>query len=80
MRVKLCGLAAIAVLGPLTLGCGSVTPAMPNPITEPVVDHPGSSIVRYRDRVYGSTNISRFRHGLLLLKMSALAATKIRFH
>ena len=51
MRVKLCGLAAIAVLGPLTLGCGSVTPAMPNPITEPVVDHPGSSIVRYRDRV-----------------------------
>lgn len=36
--------------------------------------------VRYRERVYGSTNISRFRHGLLLLRMSALAARKIRFH
>ncbi len=29
--------------------------------------------IRYRERVYGSTNISRFRHGWLLLKMTALA-------
>ena len=36
--------------------------------------------VRYRERVYGSTNISRFRHGLLLLRMSLLAALKIRFY
>ncbi len=35
--------------------------------------------VRYRERTYGDTNISRFKHGWLLLKMSALAAIKIRF-
>jgi hypothetical protein len=36
-------------------------------------------IVRYRDREYGSTQISRFRHGLLLIKMSLFAARKIKF-
>lgn len=36
--------------------------------------------IRYRDRTYGSTNISRFRHGWLLLKMSYLAARRIRFY
>ena len=36
-------------------------------------------IVRYRDRSYGSTQISRFKHGWLLLKMSAFAAKKIKF-
>lgn len=35
--------------------------------------------IRYRERTYGTTNISRFKHGLLLLKMSAFAAAKIRF-
>jgi glycosyltransferase involved in cell wall biosynthesis len=35
--------------------------------------------VRYRDRTYGETNISRFRHGWLLLRMSALAARKLKF-
>jgi hypothetical protein len=35
--------------------------------------------VHYRERVYGSTNISRFRHGLLLLRMTAIAAKKLRF-
>jgi len=34
--------------------------------------------VRYRDRTYGDTNISRFRHGLILLRMSALALFKLR--
>ncbi len=35
--------------------------------------------VRYRDRVYGSTNISRWRHGLLLLRMTVFAARKLKF-
>jgi ubiquinone/menaquinone biosynthesis C-methylase UbiE len=34
--------------------------------------------VRYRDRTYGDTNISRFRHGLILLRMSLLAMFKLR--
>lgn len=36
-------------------------------------------IVRYKDREYGSTQISRFRHGWLLLRMSLFAARKIKF-
>jgi glycosyltransferase involved in cell wall biosynthesis len=36
-------------------------------------------IVRYRDREYGTTQISRFRHGWLLIKMSIFAARKIKF-
>jgi len=35
--------------------------------------------VRYKERVYGSTNISRFTHGWLLLKMTFFAARKIKF-
>lgn len=35
--------------------------------------------VRYHERRYGETNISRFRHGLLLLRMSAFAARKLKF-
>jgi len=35
--------------------------------------------VTYRARTYGDTNISRFRHGLLLLKMSWVAFTKIKW-
>ncbi|MEN8128259.1 MAG: glycosyltransferase [Planctomycetota bacterium] len=35
--------------------------------------------VTYRARTYGSTNISRFRHGLLLLKMSWVAFKKIKW-
>ena len=35
--------------------------------------------IRYKERQYGETNISRFKHGLLLLKMSAFAALKIKF-
>jgi len=35
--------------------------------------------VRYRERTYGTTNIDRWRHGLLLLRMSAVAARKIKF-
>lgn len=36
-------------------------------------------IVRYRDREYGSTQISRFSHGWLLIRMSLFAARKIKF-
>ncbi len=39
-----------------------------------IVDMP----VRYHPRAYGETNISRFRHGLLLLRMSAFAFWKFR--
>jgi SAM-dependent methyltransferase len=35
--------------------------------------------VRYHERHYGATNISRFRHGLLLLRMSEFAARKLKF-
>lgn len=35
--------------------------------------------IRYRSREYGTTNISRFRHGWLLLKMALFALNKIKF-
>ena len=35
--------------------------------------------IRYRARRYGETNISRWRHGWLLLKMVAFAAKRIKF-
>ena len=40
-----------------------------------IIDFP----IRYRERTYGDTNISRFRHGLLLLRMCWYAAGKIKF-
>jgi len=35
--------------------------------------------VRYRQRTYGTTNISRFSHGFLLLRMCLVAARKLFF-
>ncbi|GAB4537367.1 MAG: bifunctional class I SAM-dependent methyltransferase/glycosyltransferase family 2 protein [Thermodesulfovibrionia bacterium] len=35
--------------------------------------------IRYRERTYGTTQISRFRHGWLLLKMTIFAIKKIKF-
>ncbi len=35
--------------------------------------------VHYKQRTYGQTNISRFRHGLMLLRMCAFAARKMTF-
>jgi hypothetical protein len=35
--------------------------------------------IRYRARDYGDTNISRWRHGWLLLKMVVFAARQIKF-
>ncbi len=34
--------------------------------------------IRYRERTYGKTNISRFRHGWLLMKMTLFAYKKIK--
>lgn len=35
--------------------------------------------VHYKERRYGETNISRFSHGAVLLRMSAFAASKLKF-
>jgi hypothetical protein len=35
--------------------------------------------IRYRARQYGDTNISRFKHGLILLRMVFYAMNKIKF-
>lgn len=35
--------------------------------------------IRYRDRTYGSTNIDRWRHGMLLFRMVGFAARKLKF-
>ena len=40
-----------------------------------IVDIP----IRYRERTYGTTNIQRWKHGLLLLQMTAFAARRIKF-
>jgi SAM-dependent methyltransferase len=40
-----------------------------------IVDMP----IRYRERTYGTTNIQRWRHGVLLLRMVAFAARRIKF-
>src|SRR6185295_15692924 len=35
--------------------------------------------IRYQDRTYGTTNINRFSHGWLLLRMLAIAAKRLKF-
>jgi hypothetical protein len=35
--------------------------------------------ITYRERVYGETNISRWRHGVILLFMLAFSARRIKF-
>jgi len=40
-----------------------------------IIDMP----VHYKERKYGATNISRWKHGWLLLKMTLFAAKKIKF-
>lgn len=40
-----------------------------------IVDLP----IRYRERTYGTTNIERWKHGWLLLKMVFFAASRIKF-
>jgi hypothetical protein len=36
--------------------------------------------ITYRERVYGETNISRWRHGAILFAMLAFSARRIKFH
>jgi hypothetical protein len=40
-----------------------------------IVDLP----IRYQERVYGTTNIQRWKHGWMLLKMVFFAMGKIKF-
>ena len=40
-----------------------------------IVDMP----IRYRERSYGTTNIHRWQHGWLLLRMLVFAARRIKF-
>jgi hypothetical protein len=35
--------------------------------------------VRYKDRTYGETNISRFKHGWLLLKMTVFGLVRLKW-
>ena len=35
--------------------------------------------IHYKERTYGETNISRFRHGWLLLRMAFVAASRLKF-
>ncbi len=35
--------------------------------------------IRYRERTYGTTNISRWKHGILLFRMIAFAARRMKF-
>jgi hypothetical protein len=35
--------------------------------------------IRYRERVYGDTNIRRWKHGLILLRMAFRAAWRLKF-
>lgn len=44
-------------------------------LNKKIIDLP----IRYRERVYGTTNISRWKHGLLLLRMVTFAARRIKF-
>ena len=57
----------------ITIGMFTTTKAIEHDLK--IVEIP----VRYRAREYGETNIDRWRHGLLLLKMVIFAAKKIKF-
>jgi hypothetical protein len=35
--------------------------------------------IRYRERTYGTTNIDRWKHGLLLLRMTLFALRRLKF-
>ncbi|MBE0681200.1 MAG: glycosyltransferase [Anaerolineales bacterium] len=44
-------------------------------LNKKIIDLP----IRYRERTYGTTNISRWKHGILLFSMVAFAARRIKF-
>ena len=67
---------------PATFGAVSASPSTNTPnrvvktkLSRKIVEMP----VRYRERVYGETQIRRWRHGLMLLRMSIVAMRKLRF-
>jgi hypothetical protein len=35
--------------------------------------------IRYRERFYGETNIQRWKHGVILLRMVFFAARRLKF-
>lgn len=41
-----------------------------------IIDMP----IRYRDRTYGTTNISRWKHGFQLFRMAVFAAFRLKFY
>lgn len=51
MNLQFSRLLTVAALAGSLTACGTMTPAMPSPVTEPVIDQPGSTIYRYRDSV-----------------------------
>jgi predicted small lipoprotein YifL len=51
MNLQFSRLLTVAALAVSLAACGTMTPAMPSPVTEPVIDQPGSTIYRYRDSV-----------------------------
>lgn len=87
MRFHLGRFPLAAILGVAAVGCGTTTPAMQNPITEPTIDQPGRYIVRYRDSVLEVVLDTKFAannlgDGWLILSaaMSGMTggATKVR--
>lgn len=36
--------------------------------------------IRYKERTYGTTNISRWKHGFILLRMAMIGACKLKFY
>jgi hypothetical protein len=60
MTLMLKRIVIVAVLGGMAAGCGTTTPAIPRPVTEPLVDRPGEDLVRYRDAVIEVVLETRF--------------------
>jgi hypothetical protein len=77
----------VAVVAVLTVACGSTTPAIDRPVTEPMIDTPGEHIVRYRGpqlETVVSTRYASTRIGedwlILQVALSGMesAATEVR--
>ena len=53
------------------VACGSSGPKRPSVPSDPALVPLtyGGTVNEYLDRTYGSTNINRFRHGFMLLKI-----------
>jgi len=58
------------------IGCGSCHSMHDSKLNLKLVEMP----ISYKERTYGETKISRFRHGLLLFKMSFIAFKKLKLN